>query len=242
MAIQLFIRQLVYTNNREHNQNSVHYWPFMWKDYWIPFQHNWLFVWGTHLWPMDSPHKGPVTLKASPYHDVVISSQLNSNYNPKNSLNCSPYNEHNMQPTSMIQLQKITGEKKHVKRPVKQLHTHWRNEYTIISWTHSNEINTWLSYWIFRAIGAKGARKSGPWFNIKMSPYQYRKSHCGDKTILRPSYLHNGISYTGKTTSLYWIRAQEVRGFPICYVPYLLNNVTWVAGDKQLSKSIYIYM
>ena len=47
----------------------------------------------------------------------------------------------------------------------------------------------------------------GPRFNIKMTSYQYRKSHCGDKTILRPSYLHNGISYTGKTTSLYWIRA-----------------------------------
>ena len=45
------------------------------------------------------------------------------------------------------------------------------------------------------------------WFNIKMPSYQYRKSHCGDKTIFRPSYLHNGISYTGKTTSLYWIRA-----------------------------------
>ena len=41
-----------------------------------------------------------------------------------------------------------------------------------------------------------------------MPSYQYRKLHCGDKTILRPSYLHNGISYTGKTTSLYWIRAQ----------------------------------
>ena len=40
-----------------------------------------------------------------------------------------------------------------------------------------------------------------------MSSYQYRKSHCGDKTILRPSCLHNGISYTGKTTSLYWIGA-----------------------------------
>ena len=49
---------------------------------------------------------------------------------------------------------------------------------------------------------------SGSWFNIKMSSYQYRISHCGDKTILRPSYLHNGISYTGKTTSLYWIGAQ----------------------------------
>ena len=51
-------------------------------------------------------------------------------------------------------------------------------------------------------------RQPGPWFNIKMTSYQYRKSHCGDKTILRPSYLHNGIPYTGKTISLYWIRAQ----------------------------------
>ena len=42
-----------------------------------------------------------------------------------------------------------------------------------------------------------------------MSYYQYRKSHCGDKTILRPSYLHNGISFTGKATSLYWIGAQD---------------------------------
>ena len=39
------------------------------------------------------------------------------------------------------------------------------------------------------------------WFNIKMSSYQYSKSHCGDKTILRPSFLHNGISYTGKMSS-----------------------------------------
>ena len=34
----------------------------------------------------------------------------------------------------------------------------------------------------------------GAWFNIKMLSYQYRKSHYGDKTILQPSYLHNGIS------------------------------------------------
>ena len=44
-----------------------------------------------------------------------------------------------------------------------------------------------------------------PWFSIKMSSYQYRKSHFGDKTILQPFYLHNGISYTGKMISLYWI-------------------------------------
>ena len=44
----------------------------------------------------------------------------------------------------------------------------------------------------------------GPWFNIKMSSYQYRKSHYKDKTVVR-SYLHNGISYTGKMASLYWV-------------------------------------
>ena len=51
---------------------------------------------------------------------------------------------------------------------------------------------------------------TGPRFNIKMTSYQYRKSHCGDKTILRPSYLRNGISYADKTTSLYWIGALYV--------------------------------
>ena len=53
---------------------------------------------------------------------------------------------------------------------------------------------------------------AGGWFNIKTTSYQYRKSHCGDKTILRPSYLHNGVSYTGKMTSLYWIRALVLCG------------------------------
>ena len=45
---------------------------------------------------------------------------------------------------------------------------------------------------------------AGSWFNIKMSSYQYGKSHCGDKTVVRSSYLHNGISYTGEMASLYW--------------------------------------
>ena len=59
-----------------------------------------------------------------------------------------------------------------------------------------------------------------------MTSYQYRKSHCGDKTILRLSYLRNGISYAGKMIFLYWIKALnsilEIRyslistiGFPI---------------------------
>ena len=45
---------------------------------------------------------------------------------------------------------------------------------------------------------------TGSWFNIKMSSYHYRKSYYGDKTVVKSSYLHNGISYTGKMSSLYW--------------------------------------
>ena len=59
----------------------------------------------------------------------------------------------------------------------------------------------------------------GPRFNIKMSSYQCRKSHCGDKTIIRSSYLHNGISYTGKMTSLYWIRSPFCDKILSCYPP-----------------------
>ena len=65
-----------------------------------------------------------------------------------------------------------------------------------------------FTYWIYLKK-PKIVLHPRPWFNIKMSSYQYRKYHCGDKTVVRSSYLHNGISYTGKMTYLYWIRAQE---------------------------------
>ena len=55
-------------------------------------------------------------------------------------------------------------------------------------------------------------REPGPQFSTKMLSYQYRKSHCGDKTVVRSSYLHNGISYTGKMTSLYWFSPQDTSG------------------------------
>ena len=59
-------------------------------------------------------------------------------------------------------------------------------------------------------------RNPGPRFNIKMPSYQYRKSNCGDKTVVRSFYLHNGISFIGKTTSLYWIKAQVI-------IPWILH-------------------
>ena len=61
-----------------------------------------------------------------------------------------------------------------------------------------------LQIWLLHSF-VKSLFHSRPWFNIQMSSYQYRKSHCGGKTIWQLSYLHNGISYTGKMISLYWI-------------------------------------
>ena len=39
-----------------------------------------------------------------------------------------------------------------------------------------------------RCLKSHCIAKSGPRFNIKMSSYLYRKSHCGDKTVVRSSY------------------------------------------------------
>ena len=73
----------------------------------------------------------------------------------------------------------------------------------------------------------------GPWFNIKMPSYQYRKSHCGDKTILRPSYLHNGISYTDKT--IFYIESG-----PRASVSIVLTTHSWISqclrGLKRISQ------
>ena len=73
----------------------------------------------------------------------------------------------------------------------------------------------------------------GPWFNIKMLSYQYRKSHCGDNTILWPSYLHNGISYTGKKTSLYWIGALISQG-PVSYRYAFLKSHPDLPGTNNI--------
>ena len=70
-----------------------------------------------------------------------------------------------------------------------------------------------------------------------MSSYQNRKSHCGDKTVVRSSYLHKAISYTGKMTSLYWIGAQDhMPGLSLAQV-----IVYGISNDKFLLKQMLIY-
>ena len=56
----------------------------------------------------------------------------------------------------------------------------------------------------------------------KMSSYKYKNSYRGDKTILQPFYLHNGIPYTGETTHLHWIRLLDLHGLvTIPFVSFL---------------------
>ena len=94
--------------------------------------------------------------------------------------------------------------------------------------------------------------RPGPWYNIKMSSYQYRKSHCGDKTVVRSSYLHNGISFTGKMTSLYWIGAlaSEICGcnnncvsLQLIYVVHIVNitcDTDWISQTPVDNNSLLV--
>ena len=67
---------------------------------------------------------------------------------------------------------------------------------------------------------------SRPWFNIRITFYQYRKSHCGFKTVIKLSSLHSGISYIGKMTSLYWIRVMVIKWLTWCSAWAWLNHLT----------------
>ena len=97
------------------------------------------------------------------------------------------------------------------------------------------EFNPWLILLRYTRHLLFKVTQTGPWFNIKMSSYQYRKSHCGEKTVVRLSYLHNGISCTGKMSSLYWIMAQDttilfspfITQFSPKYSQYTPHSLPW---------------
>ena len=70
---------------------------------------------------------------------------------------------------------------------------------------------------------------------------QYMKSECGDETVVRSSYPNNGISYTGKKTSLYWRWTQG--RMPHCaqlifrHRVYCLQCSNWATVREWLSNS-----
>ena len=58
------------------------------------------FVWGLHRRPVNSPHKGPVTLKMFPFDDVIIASEDSPNH--KNSIYPAPNHNKYQQSASYI--------------------------------------------------------------------------------------------------------------------------------------------
>ena len=119
-----------------------------------------------------------------------------------------------------------------------QLDIAYRLEFYPETKTHANHIMRQASTHPIPLWASYGVPITGPWFNIKISSYQYRKSHCGDKTVVRSFYLHNGISYTGKMWSLYWIRALVFRE----NWPYNHNGIAWDSTYLDLLSIIRHYL
>ena len=82
-----------------------------------------------------------------------------------------------------------------------------------------------LYFFIDRDFSSRWKTNPGRWFNIKMPSYQYRKSHCAYKTIIRSSYLYNGNSSTGKVASLYWSNPQVASYSLLFYHPWFNRNI-----------------
>ena len=95
------------------------------------------------------------------------------------------------------------------KRLSKQSSLWWFEMPSHSLWHHCNDMTQYCIQHIsdysriYIRLSAHKIKTPGPWFNIKTSSFQYRKSHCIDKTIVRLSYLRSGNSYTGMKASLY---------------------------------------
>ena len=80
---------------------------------------------------------------------------------------------------------------------------------------------------------------------MNMPSYQDTKSHCGDKTVVRSSYLCDGISYTGKMTSLFWIRALlPITPDLMIYIHrrgFALETHCWSTGRCMASGEVFNY-
>ena len=81
------------------------------------------------------------------------------------------------------------------------------------------ETNRSISAAKLQDIGVRGiGDQTGPKLNIKMSPCEYKKSYCGNKTFVRSYFLSNGNSYTNKTLSLNWISSCTQQSWPVSLV------------------------
>ena len=82
---------------------------------------------------------------------------------------------------------------------------------------------------------------TGPEFRLNVKTFfQLWYFHYKDKTFVRPSYLYNGNSYTGKMISLYWVRPLLVRKsdyFHRSIYPFPSNM-----EEHEIKMHIYMYV
>ena len=125
------------------------------------------------------------------------------------------------------------------------VHIFWYVDSLTCRLVYTFYISTFIFTWsVFSVDSIMLGCEVAPWALIqyKMSSYQYRKSHNGGTTILRPSYLHNEISYTGKSASLYWIGALDTCQDKPEYDKYLLAVLVWFRVVTDRFRRGYKYM
>ena len=75
---------------------------------------------------------------------------------------------------------------------------------------------------------------SGPWFNIKMPPYQYIKSHCEDKMVIRFHITH--LSYPSFVTFL--LNAIQYHGILDIIIKFcIFSRVAYVVFQTKLCQN-----
>ena len=75
----------------------------------------------------------------------------------------------------------------------------------------------------------------GPWFNMKMSSYQYRKSHCGDKTVFLSLYTYFCSTYHTGIYAAYHLNSLAP-GRPGCHFKTAIFNLVLSIGIFTSSK------
>ena len=96
-------------------------------------------------------------------------------------------------------------------------------------YTHYGIRQSWDSLFLMMEISVLVKCHLGL-IQYKMLSYQYRNSHCGDKTILLPSYVHNGISYTGKTNFYIKFGLSLLKWASVVLCTERMKNHPWTAN------------
>ena len=166
---------------------------------WKHFPRYWPFVWGIHWSPVNSPHKGQ--WRGALMFSLTcawINSWVNNGEAGDLRRHHAHYDVIVMNKSALVQV----------------MAWHWTGGKSLSEPKMNDDLVSWRIFKLTQtqAFTLLYVYELGSRIQYKMSSCPCRKSHCGDKTVVRSSYLHNGISYTGEMASLYCISPQASMG------------------------------